>query len=277
MTLGTFLRTRGIELFAFLDAEAPPVVKPRLLSSVPDARTVLFAAIPYYTAEREDSNLARFARCLDYHTFAEELGKSCSDFLKHTYPDCRAAGFADHSPFAEVRGAAMAGLGLLGDHGLLITERYSSFVFLFELLTTLTPNEMEKEDIPRGSGIIRECEHCGACTAACPGGCRNGDRSNCLSAITQKKGELSEREKALLRAAPFVWGCDRCQEVCPHTAAALAKGRAETEIPFFRRERIGTLTHEILETMTDEEYSRYAFGWRKKEVMRRNLRLRKEE
>lgn len=276
MMLGGFLQSEKIDVFAFLPAQALPVQKPRLLERIPGARTVVLAAIPYCAAG-EPSNLAQFARCRDYHAFARDLGERCAALLAEHHPGCTAVGFADHSPYAEVQSAAMAGLGILGDNGLLITERYSSFVFLWELVTSLTAEELDAEGIPRGTGIIRECGHCGACTAACPGGCRDGDRTMCLSAISQKKGELSDTEAALLRRAPYAWGCDICQEVCPHTAAARAAGRMETEIPYFRAHRIGVLTEEMLDEMSDEEYASYAFGWRKKEVMRRNLRLRKEE
>ena len=41
---------------------------------------------------------------------------------------------------------------------------------------------------------VKECLHCGRCTKACPCGCigENGKpKSECLSAITQKKNELN--------------------------------------------------------------------------------------
>ena len=272
MTLGEFLHCEQIHIFACLPARALTALvrKPRLLERIPDAKTVVLAAIPYRISG-ETSNLAQFARCRDYHAYAADLGQRCAALLAEHHPGCAAVGFADHSPYDEVHAAALAGLGLLGDNGLLITDRYSSYVFLFELVTTLTEAELNAEDIPRGTGIIRECEHCGACRLACPGNCAGGDRTSCLSALSQRKAALTEAEADLLRRAPYVWGCDVCQEICPHSRDA-----EDTKIPYFRESRLGILTEERLDGMSGEEYACYAFGWRKKEVMARNLRLGKE-
>lgn len=273
MTLGEFLHCEHIHIFACLPACALTALvrKPRLLERIPGAKTVVLAAIPYRISG-ETSNLAQFARCRDYHAYAADLEQRCAVLLTEHHPGCTAMGFADHSPYDEVQAAALAGLGLLGDNGLLITDRYSSYVFLFELVTTLTEAELDAEDIPRGTGIIRECEHCGACRRACPGRCIGAERITCLSAISQKKSALTEAETDFLRRSPHVWGCDVCQDICPHSRDA-----EDTQIPYFRESRLGILTEERLDDMSSEEYASYAFGWRKKEVMVRNLRLKKEE
>ncbi len=276
MTLSEYLRGSGISLCAFLPADVPPITKPRLLERVPQAKSVLFAAIPYYVGGEADANLAMFARPRDYHGYAAALTEDCRRILAQRHPGACAAGFADHSPYAEVRGAAMAGLGVIGDNGLLITEAYSSYVFIFELVTSLTPAEMAAEGIPAGGGEIRTCEHCGACGRACPGGCRGDERTRCLSAISQKKAALTEEEAELLRRAPHAWGCDVCQEICPHTARARAAGTLETPVIWFREERIPRLRTEDVTDMPEEAYAARAFGWRKKEIMLRNLRLRGE-
>lgn len=275
MLLRDYFRDTGIPLTAFLPADALPVIRPHLLQSIPDVRTVLFAAIPYHVSG-ETSNLAMFARARDYHAFARSLGEEAAAVLRANHPDADCAAFADHSPYSEVVGAAMAGLGVIGDNGLLITEMHSSFVFIFELLTTLTPAEMEAEGISPGAGVIHPCEHCGACRSACPGGCIGRDRVSCLSAIGQKKGDLTEDEIRLLRAGEYAWGCDVCQTACPHTARAMAAGTLDTAIPYFRENRLSVLTAETIEAMDATAYAAYAFGWRPKEVLLRNLRLREE-
>ena len=276
MLLRDYFHSAHIDCFAYLPADSLPVIHPHLLRSLPDVRTVLFAAIPYHLSG-ETSNLAMFARGRDYHVFARSLGEGASAILQTNHPRARSAAFADHSPYNEVAGAAMAGLGVLGDNGLLITEPYSSFVFIFEFLTTLSPAEMEAEGIPRGDGVIRQCEHCGACAAACPGGCIGRDRSTCLSAIGQKKGNWSEAEIRLFRSGKYAWGCDVCQTVCPHTRRAIRAGTIDTPIPYFKENRLLTLTPEGVETMDDEIYAAYAFGWRPKEVMLRNLRVMEDK
>ena len=276
MRLHDYFISAGVELFACLPADTLPVIHPHLLRALPDVRTVVFAAIPYYVSD-ESSNLAMFARGRDYHAFARTLGDGAAAILQNSHPQAKAAAFADHSPYNEVIGAAMAGLGVIGDNGLLITERYSSFVFLFELLTTLTPAEMEAEGIPCGDGVIRHCEHCGACGAACPGGCIGRDRTTCLSAIGQKKGKWGEEELRLFRTGEYAWGCDVCQTACPHTKRAIQAHTIDTPIPYFRENRLSTLTPDTVEAMDNDTYAAYAFGWRPKETMLRNLHAMEDE
>lgn len=57
------------------------------------------------------------------------------------------------------------------------------------------------------------------------------DPDHCLSAITQKKGELTPEEILLIRKGGLLWGCDRCQEVCPYNREPVM-----TPIAAFRRE-----------------------------------------
>ncbi len=275
--LGKCLFGEGIDSFAQLPISAVPVRMPRLLSGALWAKTVVFAAVPYCTEDLPGASLARFARVRDYHRFAQRLtGKLC-DCLRGRYPDARAVGFADHSPFDEVEGACLAGLGVKGDHGLLITERYSSYVFLFALVTDLSEAELSAVGIPQGTGEVRGCTHCGSCRDACPGRCIGGGRETCASAITQKKGALSEAERDILLRAPYAWGCDACQDACPYTYAARKAGTLYTRIPYFTEHVLGRITPADVERMTEEEYASYAFGWRKKEVLIRNLTLREEK
>lgn len=266
-----------IDLFACLPVSACPVRLPRLLDGAPWAKTVVFAAIPYCTPDLPGANLARFARVRDYHAFAARLTEKLTESLTAQYPHARAVGFADHSPFDEVESASRAGLGVRGDNGLLITEKYSSYVFLYALVSNRTEAEIAAEGIPQGTGEVRGCTHCGACCAACPGGCIGGTRERCASAISQKKGDLSEEETAILRRAPFAWGCDACQDACPYTHTARMAGTIYTAIPYFRNHVLGKITPADVSAMSADEYRSYAFGWRKKEVLIRNLTLREDE
>ena len=230
----------------------------------PASGAVIPFYIPYYVGEV--SNLACFAASPDYHALCAAAFSECAAYCAERGGYFR--GFADVSPFAEVALAAMCGLGVIGDHGMLITPLHSSFVVLGEIVTDLA----EASDFPIADGVVRECEHCGACRAACPTGALD-DRTRCVSAITQKKGELSEDEKDVIRRTRSPWGCDRCALACPHTARAAGRGTLETDVEYFRRDRLGVVTASDIAEMSDERYASYTFSWRRREVLIRNLRL----
>ena len=88
----------------------------------------------------------------------------------------------------------------------------------------------------------------------------------CFSAITQKKGELTDAESKMILEQRIAWGCDLCQSVCPYNREPIM-----TPIEFFHRERIGELTRERLDAMDKAEFTRRAFAWRGRRTVERNL------
>ena len=153
---------------------------------------------------------------------------------------------------------------LFRSNGLIINEKYGSFVFVGDLVTDLDP-EIFMTDSPKE--IVR-CEGCGACLRACPTGVLRGEGADCLSAITQRKGELTDEEIALMRKYNTAWGCDICQTACPHNSRPTI-----TPVEFFFRERIDNLTLNLLENMSNEEFERRSYAWRKRATIRRNLEI----
>ena len=96
----------------------------------------------------------------------------------------------------------------------------------------------------------------------------------CRSALTQQKGELTDEEKQILLQHPTIWGCDLCQEICPHTLAAIERGSIFSPIPFFLEDSLPCLTQEILDGMDEEAFSRRAYAWRGRQTIARNLDLK---
>ncbi len=231
----------------------------------PDGAAVAAFYIPYYVDA--ESNLASFAAAPDYHALSAAAFAECARLADAEGYYFR--GFADVSPFAEVPLAAMCGLGVIGDHGMLITPEHSSFVVLGEIVTD---SAEVRRDFAVTDGVIRRCEHCGACRRACPTDAID-DRTRCISAITQKKGELSNEERRVIRETRSPWGCDRCALACPHTRRAAEAGTLETDVEYFRRGRLGNVSAADIAAMTDEEYASYTFSWRKREVLIRNLTI----
>lgn len=223
-------------------------------------KSVIVYLLPYYAGETV--NISRYASSLDYHLAIKEIGEGlCSEINQH-FPGAGCKSYGDHSPIDEIGAALASGLGIAGDNGLLINEKYGSYVFVGDVVTDISPEILgARTPMP----VVR-CEGCGACKTVCPTGILRGEGSECLSAITQKKGVLTPDEGLLMRKYNTAWGCDECQRICPHNASPRI-----TPIEFFKRDNIFCLTREILDNMSDEDFSRRAFAWRKRATVERNL------
>lgn len=266
--LSEILQKNHIDCFAALPLSACRVTKPYLLERAGiTSGSAVILAVPYFTpaCASPERNLSAYAVGYNYHAFFDALFEELLPLLKERYPEHRFAGFADHSPIAEIEAASRAGLGVIGKNGLLLTERYSSYVFLGELLT----------DAPLPYTLVepRFCESCGLCQKICP----MEKIGTCLSALTQKKGELDEAEIVALRRYGSCWGCDLCQEVCPHTVRAIQSKSIYTPIPYFHENNIPRLSLAILDAMEEDEFQKRAYSWRKRETIRRNLLLLQEK
>ena len=222
-----------------------------------------------YVVENEDGHLSMYARSLDSHIIAEEKLKQLAAVLVDLGAETEI--HVDKGVYNDRQAAYEAGLGFYGINGMLISPGYGSYFFIGQIIHNLeiepdTPDE-------------RECLSCGRCERECPGKAISGGKVNtdkCLSQITQKRGELSESEKELIKANKTCWGCDICQKVCPHN-----RGLSTTAIPEFLQGRISTLKAEDIEGLSNKEfkekYGNYAFSWRGKSVLLRNLRIYEEE
>ena len=228
----------------------------------------MYKITAYYTTFCDDParNISAYAVSRDYHLFFGELFDELIPQLEHRFPDFKFAGFADHSPIAEVEAATKAGLGAIGKNHLFLTKEHSSYVFLGEIITNAI--------LPVTPHATSVCTSCGACLAACP---VDLSVERCLSALTQKKGELTDAEQALILSSGCLWGCDICQNACPITKAAKKTGGIYTQIPFFADDSIPNLTKSYLEAMSDEAFAARAYSWRGKQVILRNLSLKEEQ
>ena len=263
----------NIDSFAFIDAKNCKVGNLRLHSTLPEECNVIFMLFPYFSGNC-DKKISAYGAVHDYHFFAKELFSDLENYFLENYPESFTKGYADHSPFLECEGAAAAGLGVLGDNSLLITKKYSSYVFIGELITTVSREELISLGIPEGDGNIDTCIHCGACKSACPSKCAGGtDRSNCISSVTQKKGALTYDEIQIIKNGGSIWGCDICQESCPYTKKAKEENTIYTPIEFFRRSYLGIDPEKKIPLMGKDDFERYPFAWRKRATIERNINL----
>ncbi len=239
------------------------LIECRAKSRLPgNAKSVIVACFPYLLKKSEyaKQNVSKYAVVADYHEVALSRLEKAISALKEIYPENEFSAFADNSPIPEVSAACLAGLGVRGKNSLLITEKYGSYVFIGEIVTDL---ELDSE-----KNTENECIKCGKCIKMCPSSAitENGfDRKNCLSEITQKKGELSEKEIRLMKECGCVWGCDICQDVCP-----MNKNAAVTEIEEFLSSPVSYVTENC-------PLEGRAYEWRGRKVIERNISIQRRE
>ena len=265
MSVKEIFKSEKIEYFAPIPYSLCTLTRPYLLERDGiEAKSVICFAVPYFTGYGE--NISAYAVSRDYHAYMNDLFDRLTLRLSEAFCGAKFVGYADKSPIDERAACALAGLGVIGKNGLLITEKYSSFVFLGEIISDVSPEILGYTGVTK----IKYCEGCGKCTRACP---MNTEGCECLSSLTQKKGTLTEGEAELLVKYNTAWGCDICQSVCPHTKRAIDSESALTPIDWFWQMRTPRLTYSQIKDMSDEEFALRAYSWRKRETVLRNLSL----
>ncbi len=276
-----------IEYSAVMPISACEITLGRLLDreNIGQDGSVLLFLMPYFRKTAMGGNLSVYAALRDYHAVFSDISKKITERLAELCPTARFVGFADHAPINEKTAAASAGLGVIGQNSLLINEKYSSFVFIGGIYSDIGADEW-KNIISDGTKFptefkISHCDGCGMCRQACPACAITEDgkvnAETCLSAVSQKK-KLTADEEKVLADAPYLWGCDVCQLVCPVTKKAMAEGTIETPIENFCENIMPNLDDGILDSLlASGEFSRRAYSWRGEAVLRRNIRLQKEK
>ena len=223
-----------------------------------NARSVIVCAFPYYTGEHSPANVCKYAMVPDYHIVVRQLLNQAAQALEQQF-HAAFVGFTDVSALPEKECALAAGLGFPGVNGLVIHPQYGTFYVIGELVT----DYFFAPDPP----LTRTCMNCGACIRACPAGAisREGiDYSRCLSEVTQRKGDLTPEESRRIARNGLMWGCDCCQNCCPHN-----QGLPLTYLTGFSSDVEPVVTGENLSALCKTR----AFGYKGKALLKRNLRL----
>ncbi|MBR4287834.1 MAG: epoxyqueuosine reductase [Clostridia bacterium] len=259
--LNEFFQRENIEYFSELSFSDLSVLDEkkmaRLKETMGTVESAVFFLIPYSVGQKT-TNLSVYAQVRDYHLYARELSLRFGEFLKEKKLSLAYHLAADSSPVDERLAAAMAGLGVKGENGLLLNERYGSLMFIGEIF-------LSKSQDPQAPKEIGNCISCGKCRAACPtGAVADRTREKCLSHISQKKRRTAE-EDDLLAEAECKWGCDLCQNICPYN-----KNAKETPISFFREGLVQFLSEEVIHS-PKAEFETRAFSWRGREILKKNI------
>lgn len=239
-------------------------INPRL--TLGDAESVIVCLFPYFIGHIIDANLSKSSFSLDYHLIIKNKLENIGQYLKDEIKDFRYKAFVDNGPLADRYLAYLSGLGFFGINSHIITDKYGSYVFIGYIINNY-PFQFDK---PQN----RSCIRCGACVKACPGSAILGNFDInplvCRSYITQKKDELSPGEINILKKNNLVFGCDICQDVCPHNSGIYC-----TEIKEFKENIKYSIEYSELQEISNKEflrrYKNRTFSWRGKKILMRNF------
>lgn len=251
----------------FEHKEIEPRVDPRAVWQ--DCRTVMALAypLPYTGAPQEGEGvIARSAVGEDYHRVLRQSVNQLMETMLTNGWTGTFRGQVDTGPLVERALAVRAGIGWIGRNQQLIIPDCGSFVALALLLLD--------QEIPADRPLLDQCGTCQRCVEACPAhilGKEPFAAKQCVSYLTQSKELLSPEECKSLGLRVF--GCDTCQEVCPHNRKRLEEEQAVSAL-FPLRQGV-----ELLETLSltkgefRKRFQGTAAGWRGKGVLQRNAFL----
>jgi epoxyqueuosine reductase len=223
-----------------------------ITSLVEGARSVIVAGIRYYSndppAGKDNYFVSRYSRVRDYHVVIEEKLERVVKMIKKEVPGAACRAFCDAGPVTEKAWAIRAGLGWRGRNSLVINKELGSFIFLGEIVTTA-------EFLYENASSRDRCGDCDLCIKACPTGAICSDRTidarRCISYLTvELEGDLPEEFRG--RTERMIFGCDRCQEVCPWNKKAVHYTDKEL-IPVYP---VTELTKRDWQTMPPEDFKK---------------------
>lgn len=227
---------------------------PRIL--VPGAKSLIVTGLNYYTEKKQGGNgvpdISRYAYGLNYHDVIKKKLHKLIDFIKTIHPDVSGRSFVDSAPLLEKAWGREAGLGWPGRHSVLINKQIGSFFFLgiIVLNIELDYDEPAKEDY---------CGKCTLCVDSCPTGAINNNRTidsrRCI-AFQTLESKTSIPDDIVLKLEGKIFGCDRCQEICPWNKGSKQHKTPEFDLP----SEVQLMTAEQWKNLTRKDFKRLFKG-----------------
>ncbi len=208
-------------------------------------------------AQGNVGRIARYARGRDYHRVIRARLHALADRLRAAHPGAEFRSFVDTAPVLEREHAARAGLGWIGRHTLLIHPRLGSYLLLGGIITTL-----ELRPPPEQEPVQDHCGTCTRCIDACPTRAITAysvDATRCISYLTiEHRGRIAPEFHEPV--GDWIFGCDICQEVCPHNSPRTGSDGAGLPIlPDYTPRRTGLIAEGVL-GWTEEDRRRELAG-----------------
>ena len=199
-------------------------------------KSAVVCYVPYPTLSYQPTpyghgRIARYAMFADYHVVIKDaLHQAIDTVLRTVHPlKFKYRIFSDAVPFLEKSTAYHSGLGFIGKNLLLSVPGIGSFGFIAEILldVELDIDSNTKLDVTVSQHKVENtCGACSRCLKSCPTHAliddgRQLNATMCISYLTiEKKTLLTEKEMRMI--GDNLFGCDRCQDVCPNNKAALS-------------------------------------------------------
>lgn len=161
-------------------------------------------------ADGDAGYVARYTLGRDYHKLMRGRLQKLAARIRARVGDFGYRAFVDSAPVLEKALARNAGLGWIGKHTLLLSNRAGSWFLLGELFTDLP--------LPTDTPATAHCGSCTRCIDICPTGAILGpgrlDARRCIAYLTiELKGPIPEAMRAPM--GNRIFGCDDCQLICP--------------------------------------------------------------
>lgn len=217
--------------------------------------------------------VARYARGRDYHKLIKKRLMTLLLQLQEQYRDAQFKAFVDTAPLPERDLAQRAGIGWVGKHTLIIHPKLGSYLFLGGIVMTL--------DAANPPEIETVSDHCGTCTRcidACPTDAitpHRVDARRCISYLTIEHRSPIEPDLAA-KMGDWIYGCDICQEVCPHNSPKPKELLNERANPAYQSDRTSFDLLEVLGWSEDdrrEAFTGSAMKRAKLGMMQRNAEI----
>ncbi|NLN76272.1 MAG: tRNA epoxyqueuosine(34) reductase QueG [Armatimonadetes bacterium] len=246
-----------------------------VIGQFPWAKSVVCAAISYLAPEVEadcgpisTGLVARFARSVDYHRVLRAKLQLVTDAVLRMHPDARTTVCVDTCPLPERKLAVLSGIARPGKNGNVFVDGYGSWVVLGEIVTDL-PLRCDAQ--PQKS----ICGKCTICIDSCPANAikQEGiiDRTRCISALTQSSGAIDEQHREMI--GNRIYGCDTCQQVCPHNKGIQPTSPefAVNTFPGKSPELIGLIN--LTRSDFNNIVAKSSIGWMRRTRIRRNAAI----